>query len=72
MFLLNELNEYQKLDLMRKRCDGMLLSMLGVEATAHWWNSKNAAFNNKTPEESWSNDPDSVYRHIVGHVDGYW
>jgi hypothetical protein len=46
--------------------------MLGVEATAQWWNSKNAAFNNKTPEERWSNDPDSVYRHVVGYVDGYW
>jgi hypothetical protein len=64
------MNEYEKLLIMRQRCDIMLNAMLGPHLSKDWWNSKNKAFNNLTPNEKWDSDPVQVYRYLLGHVDG--
>ena len=66
------MNVYKNLLTMRRRCDMMLLSMLGAEQAPAWWKSANKAFDGRTPEEQWQSDPESVYSYLIGHVDGYW
>jgi hypothetical protein len=50
----------------------MILSMVGAEMAPDWWNRKNYAFDGRTPNEMFEQDPERVYRYICGHVDGYW
>lgn len=66
------MTEYEKLLLMRQRCDTMLLSMLGAEQAPGWWKRANKAFAGRTAEEQWQIDPKSVYWYLIGHIDGYW
>lgn len=65
-------NDYQKLDLMRRRCETMILSLVGAELAPNWWRGQNLAFDMRTPEEQWIIDPESVYKYVCGTVDGYW
>jgi hypothetical protein len=66
------MNDYEKLSLIRRRCDTMLLSMLGAEQAPTWWKRVNKAFDGRTGEEQWQIDPYSVYSYLIGHLDGYW
>ena len=66
------MNPYAQLRLMRSRCEAIILSILGLEEANIWWNSKNTGLDGKTPNEIWEIDPEKVYRHVCGHVDGYW
>jgi len=65
------MNTYAKITLMRKRCDAMLVAMLGAELVPQWWQSKNRAFGDRSPEQQWMDDPESVYRYLLGYIDGY-
>lgn len=65
------MNSYEKIRLMRQRCDTMILAMVGAEHTTDWWNSRNYAFDGITPNEMFDKDPERVYSYIAGHVDGY-
>ena len=65
------MNDYEKIQLMRQRCESMILAMVGVEGALKWWNSKNYAFDMKTPLEMIDLDPQRVYTYVIGHVDGY-
>lgn len=56
---------------MRRRCDTMILAMVGAEHTTDWWNSRNYAFDGITPNEMFDKDPERVYSYIAGYVDGY-
>lgn len=66
------MNTYQEIAVMRRRCETLLLSLLGPEFKQTWWNSPNYEFNGRTPEEIWAIDPVKVYQYVVGSVDGYW
>ncbi len=57
---------------MRRRCESMILSMVGAEMAPDWWNSKNHAFDGSAPNEIFEQDPERVYQYIIGHIDGYW
>lgn len=65
------MNSYEKLQLMRQRCEVMILALVGVEGAPKWWASKNYAFDGSTPNEMFDKDPDRVYSYIIGHVDAY-
>lgn len=65
------MNDYEKIQLMRRRCDTMILSMVGAEMAPDWWNSRNYAFDGFTPNEMFGKDPERVYRYIIGYIDGY-
>lgn len=65
------MNSYERIQLMRQRCETMILSILGAEVAAKWWNGKNKAFDGNTPNEMFDKDPARVYSYVIGHVDGY-
>lgn len=65
------MNTYQEIQIMRNRCESMILSMVGKDYTNVWWNSPNKAFQEKTPNEVFDTDPERVYDYIIGHIDGY-
>lgn len=56
---------------MRRRCEAMILSMVGAEMAPDWWNSRNYAFDGSTPNEMFEQDPERVYSYISGYIDGY-
>lgn len=58
-------------DLIKKRCDALLIAMLGSKMAPEWWQSRNKAFDMQTPFEVFGSDPDKVYKYLLGHVDGY-
>lgn len=65
------MNSYERIPLMRRRCESMILSMVGAEMAPDWWNSRNYAFDGSTPNEMFDKNPERVYSYIIGHVDGY-
>lgn len=68
----SNMNNDDVITVMRRRCESMILSMVGAELAPDWWNRKNYAFDGVTPNEMFEQDPERVYRYICGHVDGYW
>lgn len=66
------MNSYEINSLMRRRCEAMILSMVGAEMAPDWWNRKNYAFGGSTPNEMFEQDPERVYQYIIEHIDGYW
>lgn len=50
---------------MRKRCDALLIAMLGKNLAPQWWHSRNKAFDGKTPEEHWKENPKDVYDYVM-------
>ena len=65
------MNTYQEIQIMRNRCESMILSMVGKDYANTWWNSPNKAFQGKTPNEVFDTDPEQVYDYIIGHINGY-
>lgn len=60
----------QTKELLKLRCDEMLLALLGPEFSQRWWHTPNWAFKNMTPEGQWAEDPNRVYNYLLSHVDG--
>lgn len=54
--------------LMKARCDALLVAMLGKTAAPGWWDSKNKAFDMLTAQEQWDKDPTVVYTYLMGHA----
>lgn len=47
----------------------MLSSLLGYTSYCEiWWQTPNIAFNNLTPDEQWSQDPDRVQQYLLDLV----
>ena len=57
---------------MRKRCEVLVISMVGKELEERWWNGSNKAFDGKTPEEMYSVSPDKVYGYLMKSAEGEW
>jgi len=57
------------MDIERKRnqCNIMLKALMGEGHYMEWWNSKNKAFDDRTPEEIWEKESDRVYEYLIGH-----
>jgi len=60
----------QTKELLKLRCDEMLLVLLGVECAETWWNTPNWAFGGLTPEGQWAVDPTTIYIYLVRHCSG--
>lgn len=52
-------------DIMLKRCEVLLIAMLGEEMAPKWWDSRNKAFDMKTPKEVWKTEPEKVYEYLM-------
>jgi hypothetical protein len=42
--------------------------MVGPNLVEQWWQSKNRAFDMKTPKEQFDIDPEIVYTYLMGHA----
>lgn len=62
----------KSLELMRKRSEALVMAMVGEKLSGKWWESKNKAFEMRTPEQQWKVDPDSVYTYLLKSAEGDW
>jgi hypothetical protein len=59
--------------LLRVRCETLLIAMLGKEdLSAKWWNSPNKAFSGATPEQIFLTSPAEVYTYLIKSAEGEW
>jgi len=56
------------IDQIKKRCDVLLIAMLGKQHVEAWWSKENLAFNMLTPLKQWELDPVLVYRYLMGQL----
>ena len=50
----------------------LLESMVGPNLVEKWWDSPNRHWDMKTPNQQWEEDPKSVFKYLLSHVDGGW
>ena len=55
---------------MKERSIALVIAFVGKEASSWWWSSKNKAFDNMTPTEMWSKEPERVYRYLMAQGSG--
>ena len=61
----------QTKEMLRERCDVMLVAILGSKLHAEtWWHVANKAFAGMTPEGQWILNPNTVYNYLVAHHSG--
>lgn len=56
----------------RKRCEVLLIAMLGRKLAAEWWDRPNKAFDGLTPQTAYITDPDKVYQYLMRSSEGEW
>jgi hypothetical protein len=59
-------------DIMHKRCENLVIAMVGKEMAPKWWNGSNKAFDGKSPEEDFKENPEKVYSYLMKSADGEW
>lgn len=57
--------------LMRKRCEVLVIALVGENLSNRWWNSYNKAFN-MTANEQYDIDPKVVYDYLMHYGFGGW
>ena len=62
----------QKLELLKKRSDALLVAMVGKELAVKWWDSPNRAFDGQKPSDRWEHDPVEVYQYLMRSAEGEW
>lgn len=55
---------------LKKKLNRLLVPLLGREHLSAWWESKNRAFQNKTPNEMLEIDPETVKSYVVSQYNG--
>lgn len=58
--------------LIRKRCEALIIAMVGKILAKQWWNNPNKAFDDKTPEQMYSVSPTTVYTYLMNRTEGEW
>jgi hypothetical protein len=59
-------------DLLRQRCDALLVAMLGKDLASRWWSNPNKAFADETPEVIFNVAPNTVYAYLLKSAEGEW
>ena len=52
----------------RMRCDALIIALVGKDLAFEWWLSKNKAFDDKTPEAMYQEDPNRVYNYLMDYT----
>lgn len=52
------------------RCNFLLTALVGADLVEKWWDSRNHAFDLKTPREVFENDPQEVLNYLMRFADG--
>ena len=55
-------------DIARLRSEALVIAMVGYDSSAGWWNSRNKAFELRTPNQQWVLDWQVVYTYLMGHA----
>lgn len=56
----------------RKRCEALIIAMVGKEHAIIWWTKANRHFNGETPESVFERAPDEVYDYLLNCANGGW
>lgn len=54
-----------KVEVIRMRCEMLVVALVGKEMAVDWWNSRNKAFGDKTAEAMFLEDPEMVYNYLM-------
>lgn len=55
---------------MRWRSEALIIALVGKTSAKLWWDSKNKAFGDITPEEQWLIEPEKVYNYLMNNAYG--
>jgi hypothetical protein len=58
-------------ELLKKRCDQLLIGMVGESLVDRWWDSHNKAFD-QSPKKQFDENPQSVYNYLLRCAEGEW
>ena len=59
-------------ELMRQRCEALVVAMVGQNLANKWWTGSNKAFDGDTPEQIYSVAPSAVYAYLMKSAEGEW
>ena len=59
-------------DQMLKRCQILVIALVGKQMACKWWTSTNLAFDSTTPEQMSKQDLSKVYNYLMTHAHGGW
>lgn len=59
-------------DLLKKRSETLVVSLVGENLAYKWWNSANKAFEGETPLSEFEKDAEKVYEYLLLHTQGAW
>ena len=57
-----------RIEVIRQRCDMLVMSLVGKDLAPEWWQSKNHAFDGRTPEAMFQQDPNTVYDYLMDYA----
>ena len=57
-----------KIEVIKQRCEMLVIALVGKELAPKWWQSTNNAFDGKTPEVMFQEDPNAVYDYLLNHA----
>ena len=57
-----------RIEVIRQRCDMLVVALVGKEMAPKWWQSANKAFDGKTAEVMFQEDPEAVYNYLMDHA----
>ena len=57
-----------KIEVIKQRCEMLVIALVGKELAPKWWLSKNKAFDGKTPEAMYQEDPNRVYEYLMDYA----
>jgi hypothetical protein len=60
------------LQIMRKRCETLVIALVGATLAPQWWNGANKAFDGNTPEFTFQAEPERVYQYLMSSAEGEW
>lgn len=57
-----------RIEVIRQRCDMLVVALVGKEMAPKWWQSENKAFDGKTPEVMFQKNPNAVYDYLMDYA----
>lgn len=57
-------------DTYKQRCDEIVRALVGDKLVEQWWQSANRAFDGRTPQEAFDENPAAVGQYLLNQCDG--
>lgn len=62
----------EQVEKMKRYSNNILSALVGEALVEQWWQSPNKAFEDKTPNAQWDDDPNVVFQYLLNQIDpGY-